>query len=79
MWKDRTAGGIVMVAGVTLVNMVYVWDVVVLGKPEYLIHIGWLAWPILVIGNIVFVVGLAKTLALRPPHQSGSSDERATK
>ncbi len=77
MWKDRTVGGIVMVAGVTLANFVYVWDVVVLGKPEDLINLGWRAWPLLVIANIVFVVGLAMTLAVFPPEQRSSSDEPA--
>ena len=43
MWKDRSIGAIVMIAGIVLVNVVYLWDVV-LGKHEGLILLGGKAW-----------------------------------
>ncbi len=78
MWKNRTLGVLVMIAGVTLVNIVYLWDVL-LGKHEGAILLGWHAWVAIVIANIVFVGGLVMTIAARSRPQSGSSDEPAAK
>ena len=76
MWKDRSIGAIVMVAGLALVNVVYLWDVL-LGKHEGLIQLGWVAWVGIVIANLVGIAGMAMTLAQRSPLERGGSDEPA--
>ena len=78
MWKDRRIGAIVMVAGLALVNVVYLWDVV-LGKHEGWIYLGGKAWVAIFIANIVLVGGMVMTIAARSRPQSGSSDEPAAK
>ena len=63
MKKDRAQGAILMVIGVAVLNIVYLWDMF-LGKQEGLIDIGMLAWGGIVIANIV-IIGLLVKMAGR--------------
>ncbi len=74
MWKDRSIGAIVMVAGFALVNIAYLWDVL-LAKHSGWILLGWKAWIAIVIANLVCIAGMAMTLAQRSTPEGGGSDE----
>ncbi len=76
MWKDRSIGAIVMVAGFALVNVVYLWDIL-LAKYSGWIFLGWKAWIAIVIANLVCIAGMAMTLAQRSPPEGAGSDEPA--
>ncbi len=76
MWKDRSIGAIVMIAGIALVNVVYLWDLL-LAKQEGFIYLGTKAWVGIIIANIVLVGGMVMTIGARSRSQSGSSDEPA--
>ncbi len=76
MWKDRSIGAIVMVVGLALVNIAYLWDVL-LAKHDGWISLGWKAWVAIAITNLVCIAGMAMTLAQRSPPEGGGSDEPA--
>ncbi len=76
MWKDRRIGAIVVVAGFALVNIAYLWDILV-AKDSGWIYLGWKAWVAIVIANLVGIAGMAMTLAQRSPPEGGGSDEPA--
>ncbi len=78
MWKNRSIGAFVMVAGLALVNIAYLWDVL-LGKHEGAILLGGRAWVGIFIANIVLIGGMVMMIAARSRPQSGSSDEPAAK
>ena len=76
MWKDRNIGAIVMIAGFVLVNIAYLWDLLLV-KHQGFIYLGWKAWIAIVIANLVGIAGMVMTLALRSPPEGGGSDEPA--
>ncbi len=59
MKKDRSQGAILMVIGVALLNITYLWDMFT-DKHEGMIIIGPLAWVAIVIANIAIVASLVK-------------------
>ena len=57
--KDRSQGAILMVIGVTALNLVYLWDMFA-DKHDGMISIGPWAWVAIVIANIIIIISLVK-------------------
>ncbi len=62
MKKDRSQGAILMVIGVTALNLVYLWDMFA-DKHDGMISIGPWAWVAIVIANIIIIVSLVKMVS----------------
>ena len=64
MKKDRSQGAILMVIGVTALNLVYLWDLFA-DKHDGMISIGPWAWVAIVIANIIIIASLVKMVGLK--------------
>lgn len=59
MKKDRSQGAILMVIGVTALNLVYLWDMFA-DKHDGMIMIGPWSWAAIVVANIIIIASLVK-------------------
>ncbi len=70
MWKNRAFGAVVLALGAGLLNLIYLWDIL-LSKPEGAIILG--TWEILgiVIANIVIIAALVMMTIRKSPSREG--------
>ena len=73
MKKDRSQGAILMVIGVTALNLVYLWDLFA-DKHDGMIYLGVWAWVAIVIANIIIIASLVKMVGLK--QQSGHEGDQ---
>ncbi len=76
MKKDRSQGAILMVIGVAVLNLTYLWDMFA-DKHEGMISIGPWAWVAIVIANIIIVASLVKMVGREqhPGREDGSEQQ----
>ena len=76
MKKDRSQGAILMVIGVTALNLVYLWDMFA-DKHDGMISIGPWAWVAIVIANIIIIASLVKMVGREQhPGREGGSEQQ---
>ena len=70
MWRNRTFGAVVLALGAGLLNLIYLWDIL-LSKHEGTIILGTRASLGIVFANIVIIAGLVMMTIRKSPSPEG--------